>query len=563
MNKSGMFFLMTVWICAGLPSLYAQSINLKQAEQPNRKKVLGSHSDLRRQRVEEVLKSQAKEEPNPKSGRTAVAGLSNVKSPNASTSPPSRNASVGIPSHLASFQKVNLPASTPSYPDPSYTGPAYAPVAPAPETGIGLRFSDIIQELPGPIGQPQESANSAAPATAPQDQQEAQALENSEEESDAEEEEESEEESEETLFRPEFHEWGPLVLESIYTGEVFNNTRGGISTQNATRYRGNLDLTFSLDFEKAKLWSGGEIFVYFHQSHGTTLTPDFVGDGQYYSNIDTGPRPQQLSRLGEYWYRHTSPDEAMAIKIGRQDANADFAFCDLSGDFLNSSFVTIPNIPMPFWPFQSLGISGVNQVNDQLKLGGGVYDQSHNMEQWWTNSSDQGVFAISQADWTPFAAVEDAKLTLIRLGGWYTTADTDAIGQSSLFPDNYGLYSTVDRMLFTEHNAPDQGLGGFFQFSWAPDDRNQVDRAYAAGLIYRGLLNNRDRDTCGIAYTGIMFSDLLESETGQTSEDVMELFYKARLRRGLSIQPDVQYIARPSGQERDALVVGIRFESNF
>lgn len=370
-------------------------------------------------------------------------------------------------------------------------------------------------------------------------------------------------EGQETFFRPEFHEWGPLTIESVYTGEVFSKAHGGLTPDAATRYRGNLDLTFLLDMEQANLWAGGEIFVYFHQAHGTTLTPDFIGDGQYYSNIDTGPRPQTLSRLGEYWYRHTSLDEALALKFGRQDANADFAYCELGGDFLNSSFVTLPNLPMPFWPFQSLGASGLYQVNERWRVGSGVYDHSHNQAQWWSNPSDQGLFMIWQADWSPFADLPDAPLTVLKFGSWHSTADTLSIDEVDTFDGNYGFYTTLDRMLLPELGAADQGLGGFFQFSWAPGDRNQVDRAYAAGLVYRGLLVGRDADTCGIAYTGIRFSNQLQVFTGQTSEDVFEVFYKARLRRGISWQPDLQYIARPNGLERDALVAGVRFECSF
>jgi len=41
---------------------------------------------------------------------------------------------------------------------------------------------------------------------------------------------------------------------------------------------------------------------------------------------------------------------------------------------------------------------------------------------------------------------------------------------------------------------------------------------------------------------------------------VVEVFYKAHLTPWATVQPDLQYVASPSGLYRDSLVVGLRFE---
>jgi len=367
-------------------------------------------------------------------------------------------------------------------------------------------------------------------------------------------------ETDTTLLGDGWHQRGPLSAEYLYTGEVFNNTRGGISTQGATRYRGNFDLTLRWNTAAAHWWEGGEFFVYAQHSHGTTLTPEFVGDGQYYSNIDTGPRPQELTQLGEYWYKHSFNDERLLFKLGRQDANADFAFADLGGDFVNSSFVTLPNIPMPFWPFQTVGASSIFQYNERWKIGGGVYDSGSDQNQWWIRTADRGLFLIGQIDYAPFADVEGAMTTTLRLGAWQLTNDVYSNDEATVFDSNYGFYGTLDRLLFRESDADEQGLGVFLQFSWAPSDRNQVDRHYGGGLTYRGLLIGRDEDTCGVGCTLIDFAENLNELTGQSYENAIELFYKCRITPYAALQPDVQYIAKPYGLERDALVAGLRFE---
>ncbi|OHB80815.1 MAG: hypothetical protein A2W31_00270 [Planctomycetes bacterium RBG_16_64_10] len=67
----------------------------------------------------------------------------------------------------------------------------------------------------------------------------------------------------------------------------------------------------------------------------------------------------------------------------------------------------------------------------------------------------------------------------------------------------------------------------------------------------------------GVGFSLVEFSRDLRDLTGQTSENALELFYKAWVWDWLALQPDLQYIARPNGMERDALVAGLRFEANF
>lgn len=381
---------------------------------------------------------------------------------------------------------------------------------------------------------------------------------------DAEEEAEEEDvEGLETLLGEPWHQLGPISAEYFYTGEAFNNTRGGISTKGATRYRGNLDLALRLDTAAANWWDGGELYVYMQQSQGTTLTPEFVGDGQFYSNIDTSPKHQWLTQLGEYWYGHTFGDETLIVRAGRHDPNNDFAFADLGSDFINSSFVTLPNVMMPFWPCQTLGVTALFQPNEKWRLGGAVNDQGRDIGQWWASTTSRGMFFIAQADYLPFADREEAPLTIIRGGAWGSSSDTVAVDGNGVFENNYGFYATIDRMLVTEEESDDQGLGLFFQYCWAPSDRNQVEQGIGGGLIYTGLLQGRNVDTCGVGCSQIQFSPELEAITGQDFEIATEVFYKARLNDWFSIIPDLQYITSPSGFYSDAMVAGLRFEVNL
>lgn len=383
-----------------------------------------------------------------------------------------------------------------------------------------------------------------------------------EDEEESEEPEEEDEEAEETFLPPRLHQVGPVTVECRYGGEFFNKARGGLTNRSATRYRGCLDMMFTLDTEQSGWWPNGKFWAYGFSTHGRTLTEQFVGDSQWYSSNDTGSEPD-FTELGEYWYQHSFFDKKLSVTMGRQDPSWNFGFSDIAADFINSSFITMGNIPMPTWPYQTLGVSSLYQANERWKLSGGVYDQGNDRGIWTVTNTNRGMFTIGQLDFQPFSADAGELLTILRMGGWYTSSDPEAVDASSVFESNYGFYGTIDRMLWAERNDPTQGLGTFFMASWAPEDRNQVDWNYGAGFVYRGFFRNRDRDTMGIGLTSFKFSSILRNTTGATTEDALELFYKAQLRRGITVQPDLQYIARPSGLEQDALVAGMRMEINF
>ena len=122
-----------------------------------------------------------------------------------------------------------------------------------------------------------------------------------------------------------------VSLEPVYYGEVFTNTRGGISTRRATQYEALLDLPLNLDFEKMQLPLPGRFFLLTQNTHGRGLTEDFSGDFQVISNIDSSDNIMQVS---EYWWEIGLFDQNVAVRLGKQDVNTEFLVMDLATDFI-------------------------------------------------------------------------------------------------------------------------------------------------------------------------------------------------------------------------------------
>lgn len=401
-----------------------------------------------------------------------------------------------------------------------------------------------------------------------------------------------------------FHGRGGVKAEYIYTGEVFTNARGGLDTNDATKYRGLFSLALTADLEQLDFFPGGKFFLLGENAHGRGLTESYIGDFQWLSNIDG----RQFSQVSEYWWERSFWNESITIRLGKQDCNTEFAVVDLGGDFIHSSYGFQPTIPMPSWPDGSMAAVALFKIRDGLFLKAGVWDGAPYGGTW--GFSGAGVtFSIYELE-------AEYKLGGGRLPGdchigmWYHSDQFDDVtplgnlgnlydfrsrkssspslasgplgAAGDTYRGNHGVYFGWEQLVFAEplagsgkeeaasdeeqppeedpepeeHEDP-QGLGLFCQYGWAPKDRNLAHQYFGSGVVYRGLLPGRDEDFLGLGVAHVIFSDLLPD---QTSETAVELFYKAQLSPWVVVQPDLQYLARPDGQHRDAFAVGLRFE---
>jgi porin len=150
-------------------------------------------------------------------------------------------------------------------------------------------------------------------------------------------------------------------------------------------------------------------------------------------------------------------------------------------------------------------------------------------------------------------------------GMWYHSGTwDDLITGTGSFRGSRGFYYGVEQWLSRENDEasqPDQGLAAFGQYAWAPEDRSELNHYWSTGIVYRGWIPGREDDLLGAGISTVLFSRY--ANTPYPNEAAFELFYKCPLNDQLTIQPDLQYIGRPSGTYRDAFVFGLRFEATL
>jgi len=346
-----------------------------------------------------------------------------------------------------------------------------------------------------------------------------------------------------------------------YYGEVFWNTRGGIRTTDGGEYQGLLDLAVEFSTESAGLWKGGYLFFLFQHKHGEGITLEYVGDFQVLSNMDAF----NFTQISELWYRQSFFDDRLWIKVGKQEANADFAGVEFGGEFINSSVGFSPTIPLPSYPDQDLGIAlGIAPV-PWFSVNLGAYNGNPD-----GSRSFKGAFLDLAG---PMIMVEPAlhygllsgRHGHIRAGGWFNGTDVDSPDEND--PDlethgeAYGWYLTWDHELWRER--PEDGedaqwVGVFGQYGWAPPDRSAAEHYIGGGIRWAGMIPRRDEDVAGLGVFHVRFSD--EANLEKDTETIVEAFYVVRLFGCLFLEPDLQYIINPGGTANPgALAVGLRF----
>ncbi len=351
-----------------------------------------------------------------------------------------------------------------------------------------------------------------------------------------------------------------ITAEYLYTGEGFSNVRGGLSDIDATRYTGRFDMVLSGDLDQMGCTPGGVFFMHFQTLHGEGITDDFVGAHQRISNIDGNPGAGfDLTQLTQYWYQNSVLDGMITVRFGKILCDSEFALATRGGDFINTSLGWTHTIPMPAYPDASAAAIAFFELTDWLEFKAGVWDGAPNGRNWGFSGTGD-LFSIYElkANW----ALSDGRLPGdSNVGMWYHNGQFADQAGGAAHESNHGIYWGMSQLLRKENpcDADDaQGLGGFVQFGWAPEDRNVAEQYWGGGLVYTGAIGGRDADTCGIGVGNMTFSTL-----GPRGEDetMIELFYKARVGQHVVIQPDLQYISSPGGLYTDSFVLGLRFQT--
>lgn len=364
-----------------------------------------------------------------------------------------------------------------------------------------------------------------------------------------------------TFLEHALHGGDVISASHVYYGELFTNMRGGVNTNDATRYDGLYDLTLRADLDRAGFCPGGTFFLLGEEHHGGLSIAEDVGGYQVFSNIQA----RDFMRVSEYWWDRTYGDGTLHVRLGKQDANRLFSVVHMGTLFVRAAFQYPRMNPLPSYPDQSMGAATGVRFSEGLSFGAGVWDGRPYGGNWGFSGS--GV-TYSIGELRLRHKMHDTLPGDFNVGVWYNSDKWEAVapGSTRVFEGNHGVYINAEQWIWQEPSEQSgsgkdedkdrRRLGVFCQYAWAPPDRNTGFEYWSAGLLFAGPLPDREHDQLGVGVARQIFSPELPQRDPETA---VELFYASQLHPWLTVQPDLQFIGRPDGLHRDALAFGIRF----
>ncbi len=374
-----------------------------------------------------------------------------------------------------------------------------------------------------------------------------------------------------------------ISLEPTYIGEIQGNPIGGV--EHGFTYDGVLNVPLDVDLERV---TGFLHDLTFHTNalwiHGQGLSTRKVGDFSNVSNI----AGYNTVRLQELWFEQAFWRKRITLRAGVLAADAEFFTSSYGSLFINGTFGAFTlvgaNLPdAPIYPVAApgvrLAIQPVSKFLFQVGVFGGDSGGSQDQNNHGTNlnlRSRDSALVFSEVAFLYNQSPNDRGLVgTYKLGSFVHTGGADfptfesqahdALGNGKIqtAPSNFGLYGVIDQQLL---RAGGRMAGAFLRVGGAPTDVNFVDFYVDGGFNFTGFVPGRQRDVIGLAVAHSSVSDQFSDSQrrqglpGYSAETVFEATYRFVVAPWWSVQPDLQYIFNPSGQNgsHDALVLGLR-----
>jgi porin len=350
----------------------------------------------------------------------------------------------------------------------------------------------------------------------------------------------------------------------ILQGDPSANLSGGV--RQGTAMRMPLQAALDLDLERLVGWRGAQLHAGVHALEGRNASEHLVGDLQGFDNVDS----QRFRQVSELWLEQGLLGDRLRLKLGKADANADFARVFASGEFLNSSAGYSPTIQgFPSYPDPAASVSLFASPTGWLSLGAGVYDGATH-EECHGRTGNRGLGTLFGAPDAVFAVGElgiryasGGRPGRLSLGSWRHTGTFEGEGGATRRGTS-GFYAVLEQRILQEPGDESQGLDAFAQFGASDGRWSEVEQHASLGLAATGALPGRDRDVLGLMLTSVVASALCPTASGSRRESVLELYYGVALRPWLTVKPDLQYIRNPgAGAAKDALVGTLRVTLAF
>lgn len=339
---------------------------------------------------------------------------------------------------------------------------------------------------------------------------------------------------------------------------------GGLSRK--TTGHALYDLNVAFDLGRLIGLDDGVVAFDAYATDGHNPSED-VGDLQSFSDISA----DEVAQIGEVYYEQWFFDHAARVKLGKMDANSEFASPSVMGEGFHSAAAYSPTaFTMVTYPNPSTGALFGCSFDDDLSAKIAVLDGAA-ARGVATGSNGPSTLFGSPADLFWIAQVEqrwklgdDERAGGAVLGAWQHTGGDFVTVDGDEKNSTAGFYAAFDQELAREDRGDSvSSTLGVLQFGWADGEIAPVDLHVGAGVTFNGFRERRPDDAIGFYGSWVRFGDDPAFTAG--SETAIEFFYKCACTPNVTVRPDLQYVLNPGGDETvdHASVFSVRVELSF
>ena len=318
--------------------------------------------------------------------------------------------------------------------------------------------------------------------------------------------------------------WRPVVS---YIGDAAGNLSGGM--ERGGGYLGYAVLGISYNGEESGRWRNGGFTLTGGWTHGCTPSESWIGDLQVADYIEAG---NHLFLQECYLWQRWGNWEAT---LGMQDFCAHFCFADAANLYFNSSFgissALSCNHQLSFFPLFTWGANLRWQPSSSFRLQAALFDTPIDWEDnpynlKWRFQKEKGANMVVEGEY-------DTKMgTVVKMAIVAQSCDWTVSVQAS----------AEQCLLETERHI--LRLFGMGAVHLSESCTHPLQYAFGANLS--GLFFRTGNDVLGLAVTNAA----IRWEGGSfRNETAVELTWQWGINEHFYIQPDLQYIVRPSGSD--------------
>ena len=361
-----------------------------------------------------------------------------------------------------------------------------------------------------------------------------------------------------------------------WTGETWSCLSGGM--RHGTMFDSLVTFGFEQDLSKLADHAGtiGISAFWYRQSS------DFE---KYHSGMSAASNifSSDMVRVFEIYYANEFETSAgnFSFRIGQLAADEDFMGLDYADLFLNSSFGAIPvnadlglangSLAFSQYSLATFGATAEYAYEDfSIKLG--LYNGDAGVDGSSNHGFDYSLHDV--AFWYALSynyAIGGLGGTVV-FGGNLHTGDFENLRDGGTENNFYSFYLAIQQDLIVDGEG-NPILGAFCRMAYTPSNKIAAYSKYIdAGLNWFAPIPGRDDDVLGFGVSAVQTTSNARNAAAEAGERLgkyetcLELTYKCRLTKAISVQPDLQMFFYPesrSGDRQTSLVFGARAEVNF